>query len=289
MLQAGQRHGRAVLGAGLLLALLALAASPPSSSAQTSASLKASFMPARLGGRTTLDFSFSLAAPTGAVPPPLTQIELRYPSNLGIGLSGLGLASCAVQTLEASGPKGCPANSVMGYGVVLTGIVLGSTLIHESAPITILRAPTTSRKIGLLFYADGTEPVSTSIVFSGLLLPAPAPFGGQVNIGVPLVPTLPGAPDISVIHLRATLGPRGVTYFEKVAGATLAYHPTGILLPPRCPRKGFPFAAYFGFSDGTSAKARTAVRCPDAKHHARRRSKLAGRHHRKRGRWAQGQ
>ncbi len=259
---AARRLRAVVLSGGILLCVLSAAFTPPPALAKTRASLTASFSPSRLGGRTTLDFSFSLSAPGSSVPPPLTQIELRYPKNLGIGLSGLGLATCSAPALEVRGPKGCPADSVMGYGVVLTGIVLGSTLIHESAPITIFRAPTRSRRIGLLFYADGTRPVSTSIVFSGLLLPAPAPFGGQVNIGVPLVPTLPGAPDISVIHLSAALGPRNVTYFEQVAGSTLAYRPEGILLPSRCPKAGFPFQARFAFSGGGSARARTTVRCP---------------------------
>jgi hypothetical protein len=242
----------------------------------TGARLSATFTPYSLGQRTTLDFGFSFSSPQGQVPPPLTQVELRYPSNLGIGLSGLGLQTCSARVLEASGPRGCPPNSVMGYGVVLTGIVLGTTIISENAPITILRAPDHAGSIALLFYAEGTKPVSTSIVFAGLLLPAPVPFGGQVNIGVPLVPTLPGAPYISVIDLRATVGPLGVTYFERVSGQTLAYRPQGILLPPGCPRGGFPFTARFGFLDKTRSSAHTTVRCPDPKprrhrgRHARR-------------------
>lgn len=228
----------------------------------TGARLSAAFSPERLGRRTTLRFGFSFSAPPGQVPPPLTQIQLRYPSDLGIGLSGLGLATCSPARLAAAGPRGCPADSVMGYGVVLTGIVLGTTAITESAPITILRAPDSEGRLTLLFYAEGTTPVDADIVFSGLLLPAPLPFGGQVNIGVPLVPTLPGAPYISVIRMRATLGPRGVTYYERAGGATLAYRPLGILLPPRCPRSGFRFSAQFTFADGAHATARTALRCP---------------------------
>lgn len=257
------RRRASILGpcVGVLCALTLLA--PAAACANTGARLSASFSPERLGGRTTLDFGFSLSAPPGQVPPPLTQIQLRYPRNLGIEISGLGLATCTAQALTASGPHVCPANSVMGYGVVLTGIVLGTTTVTESAPITVLRAPySDGGNLALLFYAEGTNPVSTDIVFSGLLVPAPVPFGGQVNIGVPLVGTLPGAPYISVIHLNATLGPEHVTYYEKVANVTLAYKPQGILLPPSCPRKGFQFAAEFTFANGSHARARTAVRCP---------------------------
>jgi hypothetical protein len=244
------------------VALLSLCLSASSAYAAPTAKLTAKFIPEHLGGRTTLEFGFSLTAPTGQVPPPLTQIELRYPDRLGLGLSGLGLATCTPHTLEASGPTHCPPNSVMGYGAAVTGVVLGTTVITEIAPITMLRTPNQQGHLAVLFSAEGTTPVDTRIVFPGLLLPAPAPFGGQVSVGVPLVPTLPGAPYISVIRLHATIGPRMVTYYEQAGGKTLAYTPLGILLPKRCPARGFPFAAQFRFIDETVAKAHSIVPCP---------------------------
>ncbi len=258
--------------ATLLTAVLLGLCLPAVTQATPSAKLNATFIPERLGQATTLEFAFSFTAPAGQVPPPLTQIELRYPDNLGLGLSGLGLATCTAETLEASGPSGCPPDSVMGYGAALTGIVLGSTIITESAPITILRSPDQEGHLAVLFSAEGTTPVDTRIVFPGLLLPAPAPFGGLVSIGVPLVPTLPEAPYISVIRLHATIGPEKVTYYEQAGGRTLAYRPKGILLPNSCPRRGFPFAAQFRFLDNSVASAQTAAPCPG--HGRRSASKL---------------
>lgn len=244
-------------------AVVLLGACPPNEAqAATSASLSASFLPERLGQRTTLDFGFAFVVPPGQVPPPLTEIELRYPTNLGIALSGLGIATCTVQTLEAEGPAGCPPDSVMGHGEAFTGIELGTSVVSENAPITIVRAPDQEGRLALLFFAEGSTPVDSHIVFPGLLLPASSPFGGVVSIGIPLVPTLPGAPYISVIHLRATIGPIGVTYYEQLGGVTLAYRPRGILLPRGCPHSGFPFAAEFHFLDGSQANARTAMPCP---------------------------
>ena len=255
-----------VLAAAGLAALagpgLVALAGPVSALAATPAKLSATFVPERLGQRTTLDFGFAFSAPSGQVPPPLTEIELRYPDNLGIALSGLGLEDCSTGTLEASGPAGCPANSVMGFGQAFVGIVLGTTTITETTLITIVRAPDQDGHLAVLFYAEGSTPVATHIIFAGLLLPASAPFGGLVSIGVPLVPTLPGAPYFSVIHLRATIGPRGVTYYERRGGLTLAYRPRGILLPLTCPRAGFQFAALFTFQEGSDAPARTTVPCP---------------------------
>jgi hypothetical protein len=257
----------------LLVAVLLCLCFAAVAQATLPARLGAAFLPERLGRATTLEFAFSFTAPAGQVPPPLTQIELRYPDNLGLGLSGLGLATCTAEILDASGPSGCPPDSVMGYGAALTGIVLGATIITESAPITILRSPDQEGHLAVLFSAEGTTPVDTRIVFPGLLLPALAPFGGVVSVGVPLVPTLPGAPYISIIRLRATIGPQKVTYYEQAGGRTLAYQPKGILLPHSCPRRGFPFAAQFSFVDGSHTSARTAATCP-----ARRRRGGASRH-----------
>jgi hypothetical protein len=271
------RTAATALALGAIVAALAACAPPDSraaawparirtiASTPTSARLTAALRPMRLGARATLDFGFSFTAARDQVPPPLTEIQLRYPSNLGIALSGLGLQTCDAKTLETSGPPGCSPNAIMGYGEAFTAILLGTSIVAERAPITILRAPDEDGRLALLFYAEGTAPVDTRIVFPGLLLPSSAPFGGLVNIGVPLVPTLPGAPYISVVRLRATVGPSGVTYYEHNGGMTLAYRPTGILLPRGCPRHGFQFQARFDFLDGTHANARTAIPCAHAR------------------------
>jgi hypothetical protein len=226
------------------------------------ASLTAAFEPERLGRRTTLSFGFRIAGADGLLPPALTAIDLSYPANLGIALSGLGLATCTAGKLEASGLPGCQADSIMGLGDATAEISLGSTVVGEPVPITILRAPDEAGHISLLFDAVGASPLSTSAVFTAALLPAPAPFGGQVSIDVPLIASLPGAPDVSIVQLRATLGPHGLTYYEQAEGRTFAYQPPGILLPDYCPRGGFPFAVQFSFVDGSHASARATEPCP---------------------------
>jgi len=238
--------------------------------AQATAQLHAAFEPYRLGRRTTLQFEFALFAQAGTDPPPLIEMQLRYPRGINFFLNDLGIRRCAQQVLEASGPAGCPPNSAMGYGVVETGVVLGNTPVQESSPLTILRAPESDGHLALLFFAEGREPVVTNVIFSGLLLSAREPFGGNVKIGVPLVETLPGGPYVSVLHLHATIGPEHLTYYHSVDGVSLAFAPQGLLLPPSCPRASFPFAAIFVFSDGTRAVASTTVPCPPSQsaHHA---------------------
>jgi hypothetical protein len=238
--------------------------------AATTARLHATFEPFRLGRRTTLQFEFAFSAPAGEDPPPLTEMQLRYPRGINFFLNDLGIRRCPEPVLEASGPAGCPPNSAMGYGVVRTGIVLGGTPVQESSPITILRAPERDGHLALLFFAEGREPVVTNVIFFGLLLSARDPFGGSVKIGVPLVETLPGAPYVSVLHLHATIGPKHLVYYHNVDGVSLGFAPQGLLLPATCPRDSFPFAAVFVFSDGTHVQASTTVPCPPdrAAHHA---------------------
>ena len=238
--------------------------------ASPSVTLTATFKPEQLGHGTTLGFGFNIAATSGRVPPPLTELDVRYPANIGIATSGLGIATCTAPTLEASGPEGCPADSLMGYGSALAEIPIGPEIIQENGQISIIRAPSQNRHIAMLFYAKGISPVDARIVFPGLVLPAAAPFGGLVKIAVPLVPSLPEAPDVAVVRVRSTIGPEHLTYYQRVHGKLMAYNPQGILLPDSCPRGGFPFAATFTFLDGSHASARTAVPCPRSGPRSRR-------------------
>ena len=150
----------------------------------------------------------------------------------------------------------------MGQGSALTEIQIGPEIERETAEVAIIRAPSQNGQFALLFYADGMTPVSAQVTFPGLLLPGPGPNDETIHIDVPLVPSLPEAPDVAVIRLHATIGPRGLTYYERIGGKLVSYHPKGVLLPDTCPRGGFPFTAILGFLDGTHASADTAVPCP---------------------------
>jgi len=227
-----------------------------------SVQLEVALTPERLGQGTTIEFGFRIAAPAGTVPPALTAINLSYPAHLGIATSGLGIATCSPAVLDEVGSQGCPADSRMGYGSAIAEIQEGPQIIQETAATSIFMAPVQNGSLALLFFANGETPLSAQIVFPGLLLSAPAPFGGTLAIAVPTVPSVPGAPDVAVVRLRSTIGPQALTYYKHVHGHVVAYRPKGIVLPSRCPQGGFPFAASFRFADKTSATARAVVPCP---------------------------
>jgi hypothetical protein len=249
-----------------LLALAAAAAlctaTPATSRAGPSARLDVTLIPEQLGHGTTIEFGFRITGPHGTVPPPVTKIALSYPAHFGIVTSGLGLASCTSVLLEEVGALGCPSQSLMGYGTATGDVQVGPERIQEAATTTVFMAPFQNGDIALQFYLNAETPLSAQLIFPGLLLPAPAPFGGDLTITVPLVESFAEGPDVALVRLRSTIGPLGITYYDRIHDKFVPYHPNGILIPRRCPRGGFPFAATFTFAEGTETIAHIAVPCP---------------------------
>jgi hypothetical protein len=245
-------------------ALVGAAAAEPLGTAASAPSVRlaVALVPERLGAGTTIEFSFNVTTPDGRVPPPLTAIDLRYPANLGLATSGLGLASCYPATLEALGPEGCPADSLMGHGNALVEIPIGAEPVREHGYLTCWMGPFEHGHLSLLFYANGETPVYAQLIFPGLILEASAPFGGRLDTRIPIIPSVPEGPNASVVRMSATIGPQHITYYAHVRGHVVAYTPRGLLLPPRCPRGGFPFAATFTFLGASRAHARASVPCP---------------------------
>ena len=241
----------------------AFACLPGTCLASETAKLNVKLIPERPGARTTIVFSFKIAAGiSGDVPSPLRAMDLRYPAGFGIGTSELGIESCQPTTLQAQGPKSCPPDSKMGYGSALIEVPFGSEPIQETASITTFLAPVKEGQISMLFYAEGKTPLIAKLVFPAVLASAPTPSGGSLDTDLPLVPTLPGAPDVTVVQLSSTIGPLNLTYNERTHGKTLHYKPKGIAIPKHCPRGGFPFTASFSFQDTTKTSTTTHVPCP---------------------------
>lgn len=190
----------------LLAALACAVCLPASAAAVPTVALKAALRPEQLGAGTTIKFAFSITF-SHEEPIPLRVIELRYPAHLGIATSGLGLSTCHAAVLEVHGPPGCPSNSVMGYGSGLVEVPFGPSTVYERVRLTTFMAPLREGHLGLLFFADGEVPVSAELVFHGIVLPSATPFGGDLATTVPLVPTLPEAPDAILAKFSTTLWP----------------------------------------------------------------------------------
>ncbi len=218
--------------------------------------------PERLGAGTTIEFGFKVEVRRGQVRSPLSAVDLLYPANIGLVTSGLGLATCAVATLELSGPEGCPTDALMGRGSAVVEIPLERQTITETGEITTWMGPLQNGRLSLLFFAEGRTPVFAQLIFPGLVLDASAPFGGRLATQIPEIPSFPEAPDAAIVQMHATIGPKGIVYYQHVGHRRVGYQPNGIVLPKRCPRGGFAFAATFAFLDGSRTQAHATVPCP---------------------------
>jgi hypothetical protein len=243
---------------------------PGGAPAAPSVRLHATLSPEILGHSTTIGLRIEISPGSELVPPPLISGLLRYPAGLNVQLSGLGIEACSIITLELSGPQSCPPDSRMGYGGAIAEAPIKGEVFDETAKIAILRANEDAGHQALLLYVYGETGVNADIPLLADLLPDPKPFGGLLDIHVPVIETFPEGPDLSVTELRMVLGPANLVYYEHVHGRRVAYRPAGIPLPGRCPHGGFPFSVQLGFMDGSQAVGATAVPCPRTRARRRR-------------------
>ncbi|HEY1450304.1 MAG TPA: hypothetical protein VGF47_05070 [Solirubrobacteraceae bacterium] len=250
-----------------LIATIAVCACPPAASAGAAptVTLHTSFSPNRLGASTTIGFGFDVAGANGTVPPPLRSVSLKLPAGINYLTTTLGLAICQPAALLENGLAGCSPNSRLGFGSAFVEVPFGETSGHEIPDIQALMGPPHNGNIVVLFYADGREPVYAQLVFTGELIAGSQTLGGSLNAAIPLVPSVPAGPPVSIVSVRTTIGPAHLTYYEHVRGRTISFHPKGVSVPSRCPRSGFVFSATFSFDDGTSATAKDAVACPPSR------------------------
>jgi hypothetical protein len=220
-----------------------------------------SFHPDKPGARTTISFGFQIRSTDGSPPAPVTSLELRIPENMGLATTTLGEANCYPTPLLLYGLPGCSENARLGFGDAVAVVPLPEP-IYERASLTALMGPPTLGHVQILFYAEGLSPVFAQFVFPGVLRSDVPPFGDRINTSIPLVAPWPEGPNIALTSFSSTIGPLHLTYHRQVNGRRIAYRPHGVVIPRRCPRGGFPFAARLTFEDGHSTEAVAHVPCP---------------------------
>jgi hypothetical protein len=268
--------GVEVLGSGLRLRFIGvlgvvlvcwLATAGIAAAVSEVASLEASFTPNRLGASTTIGFGFHVQTTEGAAPPPLAGVDLRIPAGVNYSVTTLGLAICQPAALLAKGIDGCSPNSRLGSGSAIVEVPFGTGSGRELPEIQALMGPSSTGNLVVLFYANGQTPVFAQLVFKGEVLPESGIFGSQLATEVPPIPSVPNGPDVSVVSVKATIGPAHLTYYKQVHGRTVKFHPLGVDVPEHCPVGGFPFTAEFSFQGGSHTTASTTIPCPPSRHH----------------------
>jgi hypothetical protein len=140
------------------------------------------------------------AKPSGGIPP-ISQVNFYLPA--GAKLHPAGFAQCTEATLHNVGPSGCPAgSSASPIGRALGEVQFGAERVAEETELSAFFG-----EGGLLFYTIGHTPTSLEIVSKGKYKNShQPPYGEEVEVLVPPVASVPGAPLASVKEIKIKTG-----------------------------------------------------------------------------------
>jgi hypothetical protein len=207
-----------------------------------------------LGHGAALQINYTIAGSEyGGFPPPLIGINFYTPA--GTQIHPRAFASCSPSALENMGPSACPKRSKVTLAGTALGVVsFGSERVDERASIQGFFAPGGTMQ----FYTAGSSPVSLEFLSPSHVASTRAPYAQKFVTSVPLIETVPGAPDASTLSIGVKIG----AAFRK--GKKVVYYGT---VPKRCPRGGFPvksellFAGIAGLAPQT-VSVTTKAPCP---------------------------
>jgi hypothetical protein len=252
----GRRTYRALLVLGVL-ASLTLASLAPVAVAAPAVTFKATAVPIPgfpgtgniLGAGAEVETEATISGTEyGGFPSPLVLLTIDSPA--GTKVDSNGFATCTQAVLESDGPQGCPKKSSAGpVGEGLGIVAFGHEQVREKVSIQGFFAPGNT----LLFFVDGTTPTSLEIIEKAHWVSGSPPFGPEAVVELPLVETVPGALDASILSFKVTIG---TAY--KQGKKTIPY----ITLPKKCPMAGLQIKAEFKFYSGESATATYKPPCP---------------------------
>lgn len=244
--------------AGGLAAAAAMASSlptlnpvPPAAPLPTTATITPSLSPDRAGAQAALTFAIRYSGGEFGVPSPVRHSVLRFPAGMSLDIPSL--RACSAARLRAHGPKGCPEQSEIGSGHALAETHAGSQITTEEVDLHAFLGPLENLQPTFAILAQGYTPLDEQIVFTGKVSAASAPYGEQLEMSIPPVPSLPLEPDASIVTFSLTVGAgRG----HGASGRST------ISVPRKCPSGGFPFAAEFTYADGAVGSALATEACP---------------------------
>lgn len=236
----------------LCLAFIAIIASVPASAQAVSTTMAPFLSPNRLNAEGALTLTIHFAEGVSEdVPSPVRRSVLRFPAGLGIEIPHL--RSCSIARLRARGPSGCSAQSELGHGHAVAEALAGSQLITENISLWLFLGPFHNLEPTFEILGQGFTPFDERVVLTGTVIPDQAPYGEDLVLSIPPIPTVPLEPDASIVTMSLTVG------------ASKPPHPAQantVVVPSTCPAGGFPFAAEFTYANGSSGSDVAHAGCP---------------------------
>jgi hypothetical protein len=223
---------------------------PVPSPVPTSATIAPSLSPDRLGARAALTLTIHYAGGEFGVPSAVRHSVLRFPAGMSLDIPSL--RACAAARLRTDGPSGCPAGSEIGSGHALAETHAGSQITSEEVELHAFLGPPENLQPTFEIFAQGYTPLDEDVVFTGKVASANAPYGEELEMSIPPVPSLPLEPDASIVTFSLTVG----------GGRGRGRDRSTVSVPRSCPAGGFPFAAEFTYADGSLGSVLARVPCP---------------------------
>ncbi len=215
----------------------------------TSATFAPTLSPNRPGAKGALTLAVHYTGGVMGVPAPVRRSTLSLPAGLTLEIPSL--RSCSAVRLRALGPDACPPQSLIGRGHALAETLAGSEVISEEVSLLAFIGPPQGNYPTFELVGEGSKPVPAQVVITGTVVPAHAPYGEQLVIPFPPIPSLPSLSETALANITLTIGTSG-PHPSRSANTVLA--------PARCPAGGWPFAAAFTYADGSSDD--TAAKAP---------------------------
>jgi len=242
-----------VLGAVLAAALVA----PALASATPTVTSSAKILPIPgfphtgncLGCGADLETVFTISGTEYAGgPPPLEHVRIAFPKGTKINYKGF--PTCSPSAVERGGIGACPKAALAGKGHAEGFVSLGGERVAETTETTPFFTPGG----GIGIWIEGNSPTKIEKLAKGSWsFPASGPV---INVEVPIIETLPGAPDASAAHI-VTIGGGAIkkgkktTYYGQIAKT--------------CPKGGFTGKAELTFLGEGTVSTSVTLPCPPKK------------------------
>ncbi len=246
----GRRAIHALVACVALAVGLSTCAASRAAASETAAAIRPSFSPDRLGAKAAFTFTVHFTGGEFGVPSPVRRAVVHLPPGLQMHIPSL--RSCTRARLQARGASGRPARSEIGVGHALADIHAGAGIESEEATVWAFLGPLQAGNPTIEILGQGYTPLDERVVITATVLPDHPPYGEELVMSVPAIPSIPYEPNALTVSFSLTVG-----------GARFRKHnPNTVVLPSRCPAGGFPFATEFTYEDATTSTTRATVPCP---------------------------
>jgi hypothetical protein len=216
--------------------------------------------------RTTITFTAAFREAHGGVPAPIKKSVTHLPPGLEVDLAGV--TTCSPATMEEPGGDACPKTSLLGAGSAFAEVGLGGEPIQEHAPVRAFLGSVRPGRIVLYFDAEGTYPVTQTVITRVTLTGSPA-TGEIFTVEVPPILSTVGGPNVSVVDFKMSLGRQKVLsihphlrYYSTGGARRVRVFPRGIVLPKRCPKGRLYFPTKLFFEGGSTYSTTPTAPCP---------------------------